>query len=333
MAGGGRLLPATRVLGQATGATRPADGAAAARALRFWSTWEKESSVADVAVTAGTNGMEKVLLAHPDSGATAEVYLHGAHVTSWRPSQGAEDVLFLSRAARFEAGQAIRGGIPVIFPQFADRGPFVRHGFARTAFWHPLPPELAPPVADGESAVTLRLDDSPQTQSLWPHPFRAELTVTLGARRLAVALSVENRDRGALEFTAALHTYLRVDDVSEAAVAGLAGAEYESRAEGVERAVEREDAVRVAGELDRVYLDAPGPLAVRGAAGGRTITVRAVDLPDVVLWNPGAEKARALADLADDEWRRLLCVEAAAVGRPVRLAPGAAWTGRQTLMV
>jgi glucose-6-phosphate 1-epimerase len=277
--------------------------------------------------------MEKVLLAHPGTGATAEVYLHGAHVTSWRPAPGAEDVLFLSRAARFEPGEAIRGGIPVIFPQFADRGPFVRHGFARTAFWHPLPPELAPPVADGESAVTLRLDDSPPTLALWPHPFRAELTVTLAARRLSVALSVENRDRGAVEFTAALHTYLRVDDVSEAAVAGLAGAAYESRTEGVERAVEPEDAVRVAGELDRIYLDAPGPLAVHGAAAGRTVLVSADDFADVVLWNPGPARARALPDFADGEWRRMLCVEAAAVGRPVRLAPGAAWTGRQTLAV
>lgn len=289
--------------------------------------------MADAVVTTGTGGMEKVLLTHPDSGATSELYLHGAHVTSWRPAAGAEDVLFLSRAARFEPGQAIRGGIPVIFPQFAGRGPFVRHGFARTSFWHPLPPEIAPPVADGESAVTLRLDDSPETQALWPHPFRAELTVTLAPGRLAVALAVENRARGALEFTAALHTYLRVDDVSEAEVTGLAGAGYESGAEGVERAVERAEAVRVAGELDRIYHDVPTPLELRGAAGGRTVTVTADDFADVVLWNPGPEKARALPDLADDEWRRMLCIESAAVGRPVRLAPGASWTGRQTLAV
>src|SRR3954462_5540325 len=70
---------------------------------------------------------------HP-SGSVATVQLHGAHVTRWRTAAG-DDSLFLSRAARFAPGEAIRGGIPVVFPQFAERGPLPKHGFARTALW------------------------------------------------------------------------------------------------------------------------------------------------------------------------------------------------------
>jgi glucose-6-phosphate 1-epimerase len=269
--------------------------------------------------------MDKILLDHAPSGGTAEVYLHGAHVTSWRPVPGEADALFLSSRSRFETGQAIRGGIPVILPQFADRGPYARHGFARTSEW-----SLASRAEDGHAA-TLRLEDTPATRALWPFPFRAELTVSLGARTLDVALAVENPGCDALDFTAALHSYLHVDDVRAAAVVGLAGAAYESRTEGVDRAVERADELCVSGELDRVYFDVRRPLELRGAAGGRTLRVRGAGFPDVVLWNPGEAKARALTDLGEGEWSRMLCVEAAVVGTPVRLETGGRWEGRQTL--
>lgn len=46
--------------------------------------------------------------------------------------------LFTSPRAVFRSGQAIRGGIPVIFPQFGACGPGLRHGFARLLEWAPV---------------------------------------------------------------------------------------------------------------------------------------------------------------------------------------------------
>ena len=68
-------------------------------------------------------------------GARFEAYLHGAHVTSWRAAGDDEERLFVSAAAKFEDGLAIRGGIPVCFPQFADQGPLPMHGLVRTVPW------------------------------------------------------------------------------------------------------------------------------------------------------------------------------------------------------
>ena len=63
---------------------------------------------------------------------------------------------------------------------------------------------------------------------------------------------------------------------------------------------------------------------------GRTLTLRQSDtLPDVVVWNPGPDAD--IADLPGDEWRRFVCVEAAAVELPVTLAPGAEWIGWQAI--
>jgi glucose-6-phosphate 1-epimerase len=53
---------------------------------------------------------------------------------------------------------------------------------------------------------------------------------------------------------------------------------------------------------------------------------------DAVLWNPGAERASTLGDLEAGGWLRMLCVEAAVIGKPVTLAPGERWTGQQRLL-
>ena len=86
-------------------------------------------------ITAGNGGLARVSVSTP--AATAEIYLHGAQLTSWRPA-GAEEVIFLSQHSQFEPGRAIRGGIPVCFPWFrnkADDPKAPSHGFVRTKAW------------------------------------------------------------------------------------------------------------------------------------------------------------------------------------------------------
>jgi glucose-6-phosphate 1-epimerase len=160
--------------------------------------------------------LPKVLLSAPD-GARAELTLHGAHVISWVPVQGGEQ-LFLSRTSEYRPGVAIRGGVPVIFPQFAGRGTLPKHGFARTLPWELLSTE-------GGLAV-LALQDSPATRAIWPLPSASSTGLELGGQALAMTLRVVNTGTQAFSFTAALHTYLRVEDVRLAAVEGLKGLRY-----------------------------------------------------------------------------------------------------------
>src|SRR5215207_1793611 len=77
--------------------------------------------------------LETISLRH-SSGSTAEIAIQGAHVTSWKRANG-EEMLFLSANSRLAPGEAIRGGIPVVFPQFANLGSLPQHGFVRTAAW------------------------------------------------------------------------------------------------------------------------------------------------------------------------------------------------------
>lgn len=276
---------------------------------------------------AARDRLPRIDLAHP-SGARAEVHLHGAHVTRWIDPAGRE-LLFLGERSRFEPGTAIRGGVPVIFPQFADRGPLPKHGFARTAEWEPVETGTDP---DGAVFALLHLADSEATRALWPHPFLAELRVALDDT-LTIGLRVTSTGNGPLEFTCALHTYLRVEDVRRAAVEGLRGLRYLDKVAGGEEKAEEGEAVTFAGEVDRVYPNAPDRLRVRDGAAGRAVIVEKEGFRDAVVWNPGAELARELPDLVDDEYLRMLCVEPGNVGVPVRLAPGESWTGTQRLRV
>jgi glucose-6-phosphate 1-epimerase len=265
--------------------------------------------------------IERIHVAAAD-GAAADVCAHGAHVVSWRDASGDEG-LYLSPRSSFAAGQPIRGGIPVIFPQFANLGPLPKHGFARTLAWTRMPDDGA-----GDSAH-FRLTDSNATHAIWPHAFAAELAVRVGGGVLEVAFAVHNPGDAELTFTAALHSYIRVNDSADVRIRGLEGVRFIDK---VEERAERTQSVRelaIAGEIDRVYMDAPNPTTV--CDGERVIRVERWGFPDVVVWNPGPALTASFRDLPADAYRHFVCVEGAAVATPVRVAAGDTWRARLRL--
>lgn len=258
-------------------------------------------------------------------GASAIVSLFGGQVLSWTP-RGGKEWLYLSETAKFDLSTPIRGGVPVCFPQFADLGKLPKHGFVRTVDWM-----LADRRVDKDFAlVQLRLEDSAETHALWNHPFGIELTISIEDNRLDLEFEVDNRGTDALSFTGALHTYLRVREAEEARLEGLYGFTYRDSANG--NAIKREtgDALMVDAEVDRVYRQVNRPLLLRD--GSRTLGINTEGFPDVVVWNPWETRCAALADMPDNGFRRMLCVEAAAADTPITVAAGEQWWGRQTLI-
>lgn len=279
----------------------------------------------------GAGGLPMVALAAAD-GARADVYLHGAHVTSWRPAPGEPDRLFLSSASRFADGVPIRGGVPVCFPQFADQGPLPMHGFARTCAWTLV---RAGVVDGGAAQAVLRLSAAADARASWPQTFALELTVTATRTVLELSLAVTNAGTAPFAFTGALHTYLRAGDVRDVRVRGLAGIHYRDKVTRQEDVVETAAALAIDRPLDRVYHAVPESLAV--AEGSRALAIRATGFTDTVIWNPGPARGAAPAgpppDLEPDAYLRMLCVEAAVARAPVVVAPAATWRGAQVLRV
>lgn len=256
-------------------------------------------------------------------GAQAIVLLHGAQVVSWIPA-GGDERLYLSPQAERGADAAVRGGVPVIFPQFNRQGTLPKHGFARDRAWR----WVEGATRSGAALGVLALASDDATRALWPHDFDAELTVVVAGARIDIELAVTNTGDSTFEFTAALHSYLRVDDLLKARLHGVHGLFYDDLLNG-ERAQQEFDPIGFAGAIERIYADLRHPLQLASALG--RLTFETEGLPDAVVWNPGADKAAAMPDLPAGDWQRFVCVEAAAINEPVSLRPGQDWAGRQSI--
>jgi len=275
------------------------------------------------------NGFAGVRLSGP-GGTTAFVAQQGAQVLSWRDSGGKERLYLSPQAEGMKRGDpvnriypSIRAGMPVCFPQFSGRGLIMKHGFARGMSWQ------RKTASEGGAFL---LSDDDLTRQHWPHAFSAELTATLSEDALTVVLEIVNRDHSPWPFTCALHTYLAVGDVRNTRIDGLKGVTYQdATAENVE-VVQQEDMASIPGEVDRVYMCSPQEIMLL-EDGRPSLSIRQSGFEDTVVWNPGPEKARALKDVPDEDWLRMLCIEAAQAARPVLLQPGQIWRGSQTLQV
>jgi glucose-6-phosphate 1-epimerase len=279
-------------------------------------------------VVDGINGMPRLELTH-DSGSIAHVYLGGAQLTSWIPV-GWHDMLYLSRRARFAPGVPTRGGIPVIFPQFADNGPLPRHGWLRTVEW-----KVSGAASDSEDAThaTLFTEDTLASRKIWPHAYRAELDVSIGENALTVALSIFNTGAEGFSFTSAFHNYFSLGDVRESHVEGLRGVRYLDKTDGFTEKTENADKIAIDRMTDRIYKGAPGRVVLHDHASGAFVEIAANGFPDIVLWNPWAEGASQIDDMPDDDYLSMICIEPALAVTPFALAPGEHWTGAQRLTV
>lgn len=262
------------------------------------------------------------------AGDTAVVSLYGGQLLSWRTAAGGEQLYCSSQSATSQ-GRAIRGGVPVCFPQFAHCGQLIKHGFARTSVW-----QLAgEPVTGGDATVartSIVLHDSVLSRAFWPHGFTLGLQLSFGAGWIELSLQVVNTGRTAFDFTAALHTYLAAADVRHVAVVGLAAVPYLDSLRHNTRTTETTPQLQVTGELDRVYLGTPRALELL-QDGQPCLHIEQQGFADTVVWNPGPVKAAALGDMPAADWTSMLCIEAAQVESPVHLRSGDVWQGMQRL--
>ena len=279
-------------------------------------------------VVEGGGGLPKVRLTSPQ--VIGEMYLHGAQVTSWKPT-GAEEALFLSSKPRWEDGRAIRGGVPICFPWFdekADDPKAPAHGFVRTKAWQ------LESITQSADTITVSMFTASDelTKKWWPADFRLVHRATFG-RELSLQLVVTNTDTKPLRFEEALHAYYRVGSIGPARVRGLGGVHYLDKTDSNRDKTQQGDLVIVS-ETDRIYLNTEAELELEDPVFGRRIGVGKQNSRTTVVWNPWIEKARGLSDLGDDEWRQMICIECSNVsGFAVNLAPGQQHTMNTTARV
>jgi glucose-6-phosphate 1-epimerase len=268
----------------------------------------------------GPGGLTRATIA--TDAATAEVYLQGAHVAQWQPRSEEHPVLFLSPKSQFVPGKAIRGGVPLVFPWFAERKgglPGGMHGFARTLPWEVVATEERPEGV----ALSFKLLPNQTTRDLGFDHFVLVYEVVVGAT-LSLTLEVENVSDSSLTFEEALHAYYSVSDVRQIEVSGEGNTDYLDRAQQAVRKHQGVGAIRFAGETDQLHLNTQGAVTISDPGWRRRIVIEKRGSDSTVVWNPWIEKAARLADLGADAWPHFVCVEPAnAAENAVTLQPGA----------
>jgi glucose-6-phosphate 1-epimerase len=186
--------------------------------------------------------------------------------------------------------------IPIVFPQFGKatnpQHPYAKlpqHGFARISHWR-----YSKTLEDDEKCVSAQFslesyDISLEHQAIFPYAFQLTYIVSLHRAAkgtgctLSTELTIHNQEKSlndggrAIEGHALLHTYLRVPDLDQAAVAGLHGRHYlDTTGDKPVDRYQHETAILFGNELvDRVYAQVPlDPQRVRLLLGnGHAIVI------------------------------------------------------------
>jgi glucose-6-phosphate 1-epimerase len=249
----------------------------------------------------------------------------GAHVLSWQAA--GRERLYLSPAAVCDGTTAIRGGIPVCFPQFNQRGHLPKHGFARNMPWL-----LLAERSQGAEKV-FELAANQHTLALWPVQFRALISVSLAAHSLKINLAIENLGEKPLTFTGALHTYFAVNQIDQVSLHGQAHQpEWDTVRDSHQ---ECSGQLSFNTEFDRVYDVVTDKQPTWTLQDGKHVLQisQSPSWGQSVVWNPGAEKCSQFKDMPAEAYQRMLCVEAARVTTPIEVPAAQTWVGWQQMTI
>ncbi|KAL4902266.1 hypothetical protein BDW74DRAFT_186977 [Aspergillus multicolor] len=300
---------------------------------------EAEYSAPQPTISLANNVVQATL----PSGESVTVNLNGATVTSWKTASGTEK-LWLSEAAVLDGSKPIRGGIPVVFPVFGPppsdhaTSSLPQHGFARSSLWEFLGKSSSESAGRTGGDDTVKLDFGLSAgllgddfKSKWPYEFGLVYSVTLSPEGLGTSLQVRNQGEKSFEFQVLLHTYFRVEDISQINVKNLQGKTYIDKVQNASTHTESNPTVQFSSETDRVYkdLDPSVPLVI--STGDKELfSITREGLNDAVVWNPWIEKAKGMGDFSpDDGYKKMVCVEAGAVNGWQVLEAGESWEGGQ----
>ncbi|GET92405.1 aldose 1-epimerase-like protein [Leishmania tarentolae] len=289
------------------------------------------------AFTPDSRGRNSVTI-HNEDGSSITVYEQGAHISSWKTKDGKEH-LYLSPTAIVADRTPLRGGVPLIFPQFGAYGPMQQsHGFARTRVWK------IEDAQNGKASFSLRVSlyellpgdsaviDSPQNAATLLY------TICFSNTELKLRMKVTNTsDEECAPFQFAFHTYFAVSDVSQTVVSGVSRSPFvdngKARGDPNTPLSPPEKLCIISGEHDRVYPDQSCAIVLQDMGAKTALQISSPNLSDVCLWNPGESKCAAMKDMPPDGYKHFICVEHGKLLKKVVVPPRSSWTGTQEIVI
>ena len=182
-----------------------------------------------------------------NSAVECKISLWGGNIISYRPKSQQHDVFWLGEKNKFDNIQAIRGGIPVCWPRFAEEklnNHFPRHGFARLSMWN-----LKKAIIDEqkiEAELFLIPDNKYNTKVI------ANLLFKI-TDKLECTLTTLNYGDDEFCFSEALHAYFNVSNKDEILIKGLSGQQYKSSLDNKIYTLNND--LQLDGEFDGAFLN------------------------------------------------------------------------------
>lgn len=233
--------------------------------------------------------------------AECKISLFGGHLLSYRPKNEEQDIFWLGALNKFDNIQAIRGGVPVCWPRFAEEernNHLPRHGFARLSNWDVK--NIC--VDDHKIEVTLSLVPDKK--------FNLNLSAILFIKitdKLEYCLETTNSGSEIFEFSEALHAYFNVGALDDTIIQGLEGCQYKNSLD--KQTYTQTDDLVIHDEFDAAFAHT-GQVEIIDPTFNRIISIEKSGSNTTVVWNPNKD----LAEMSEGQHKNFVCVEPANQG-------------------
>jgi glucose-6-phosphate 1-epimerase len=218
-----------------------------------------------------------------------------------------------------EFGKAFRGGIPVLFPQFAHNGHLKKHGFVRDMEW-----DLMYELQDEEQAIieydcNINAEDFPE----WPYNAKLSLFCEMANNVIVIKLLIINTDNNPFVFTGGLHPYFAISSREQIAINGVEDISYSDSFPEIP--------FNLSGNslIERLY-DSKVP--IRFYNGENWLTIKSAGFNSWMIWNPGQEGASSINDLPNEDYSKFICIEPI-INTPKRLESGELFIGELQIIL
>lgn len=270
------------------------------------------------------SSIRKIELKHGKGNSSLTVVPFGATILSWIVD--GHEKIFCSKKAVMDGTKAIRGGIPICFPNF---GPWTtgrpQHGFARNSKDWKVHHEPKVNVNTGDVELVLELKDTDETRKVWDKKFTFTYKIILKEKTLDLKVNVKNEGEDEFDMTFCFHTYFTTSDLPSVGITDLKGLTYTDKTvEGWPQVTEENEIVTITGFTDRVYAQAPDVITLKNTEDVPQIKLSKSGLMDWVVWNP-YETAAKMSDMHEDAHLEFVCVEATTTSERIILTPGQNW--------
>ena len=208
-----------------------------------------------------------------------------------------------------------RGGVPILFPQFASVGGYKKHGWVRDSEWLLLKDEKD----KNSHLLTFSLQLDPTKN--WPHSAKLLYDVIQLKNSLRLILKIENTGSTSFSFTGGLHPYFYVPSVLKCSVEGLKSISFTDK----HKATHSEGILKfTTSEFERLYHEnKPIKLTYDNVA----LELNQKGFDEWMIWNPGQTLAKSIPDLPNNDWENFICIEPVIASKPKTLKPGAIFDG------